>query len=601
MIGLIWVTEAGRQSAERLAEAWPGRCTVHSGPVKEQVEAAWGASEAIIAFLATGATVRLIAPLLQGKETDPGVVCVDEGGTFAVALLGGHGGGANDLARTTAEVLGAQPVITTGTDAVGLSGLDTLGFAVRNPENVAKVTKAILDGEPVHWTAEATWPIPALPANVGDYPHAAHHIHVTDRAMDGNALVLHPPSLVLGIGGSRGVTEAEIADLVAGVLTRHGLAEQSVRAVATADIKADEPGIVAFAANRGLPLLTFSAAELAAVNVPNPSEVVRAAVGTPSVAEAAALLAAAEPPGRTATQAPSAPPAQTPHTPPAETATAETAGGKPEPVGGKAKLVVHKTASAMATVAVARSKPRGRLAIIGLGPGASDLRTPRATSELRAASIVVGLDQYVSQIKHLLRPGTRIVESGLGAEEERARAAVELAQQGHAVALIGSGDAGIYAMASPALEFAGHDIEVVTVPGVTAALAASALLGAPLGHDHVYVSLSDLHTPWEVIERRIQAAAEADLVLCLYNPRSARRRSQLPTAISILSQHRPPETPVGYVREAARSGQRVEVTTLAKFDPDEVDMNTVVIIGARTTRVKAGRMVTPRGYQWMPE
>src|SRR5204863_5429885 len=129
-------------------------------------------------------------------------------------------------------------------------------------------------------------------------------------------------------------------------------------------------------------------------------------------------------------------------------------------------------------------------------PGAADLRTPRAEAELRRASVVVGLDQYLDQVRHLLRPGTTERASGLGAEEERAAEAVELAEAGHAVALIGSGDAGVYAMASPALEKATADIEVVGVPGVTSALATSALLGAPLGHDHALISLSDLHTPW---------------------------------------------------------------------------------------------------------
>lgn len=614
-IGLIWATAAGREAATRLAAAWPGECTVHEGTVRDQLTRAWSGSAAIVAFLATGATVRLLAPLLTtdagGKHTQPGVVCVDEARRWAVALLGGHGGGANALAERVSEVLGAAAVVTTGTDASGLPGLDTLGFAVANPEAVAPVSRALLDGEPVHLRADQVWPLPALPDNLGDHPDAARTVMITDRrvpsgpvtkpergapsdgggpdstvsamASDGDGsggamsvaaaeldqegrvgerLVLHPPSLVLGIGASRGVSADEIAELVARVLGDAGLAAESVCAVATADVKADEAGLVAYAAARGLPLVTFPAERLAAVDVPNPSEVVRAAVGTPSVAEAAALLAA---------------------------------GAR----GRGAELVAAKTASAMATVAVARLAPMGRLAVIGLGPGAADLRTPRATAQLRASSIVVGLDQYVDQVRHLLRPGTRIVDSGLGAEEERARSAVELARQGHAVALIGSGDAGVYAMASPALEFAGDDIEVTAVPGVTAALAASSLLGAPLGHDHVYLSLSDLHTPWEMIERRLEAAARADLVVCLYNPRSARRTRQLPAALAILGAHRPPGTPIGLVRDASRAGERIALTTLDTIDPAEVDMNTVVIVGASTTRTVAGRMVTPRGYAWM--
>ncbi|WP_117209785.1 precorrin-3B C(17)-methyltransferase [Allorhizocola rhizosphaerae] len=555
-----------------LAEAWPRECTVHDGPVREQLAHAWEECTSIVAFLATGATVRLVAPLLSGKQSDPAVVCVDEAGRYAVALLGGHEAGANRLAERVSEVLGAQAVVTTATDSVGFPGLDMMGFKVGNPERLAGVSRAMLDGALVAWKSDDQWPVPALPPNVGDHPAAPHAVVITDRCVRSpqasdldvaasGALVLHPPSLVLGIGASRGVAKGEIAALVDQVLADARLAAESVRCIATADIKADEAGLVEFGEERGWPILTYSAAQLAAIEVPHPSEVVREAVGTPSVSEAAALLAARS-------------------------------------RGREARLIVPKTVSARATVAVARLVPRGRLAVVGLGPGAADLRTPRATTELRRAAIVVGLDQYVDQIRHLLRPGTRVVASGLGAEEERARTAVELARQGNAVALIGSGDAGVYAMASPALEFASGDLDIHMVPGVTAALAASALLGAPLGHDHAYISLSDLHTPWHAIERRLYAAAESDLVVCLYNPRSTRRTHQLPEALAILGKHRPPDTPVGIVRNAFRDAQRIIRTTLSALDPDDVDMNTVVIVGSSSTREVNGRMVTPRGYQW---
>ncbi|NEA51107.1 precorrin-3B C(17)-methyltransferase, partial [Streptomyces sp. SID10815] len=213
-------------------------------------------------------------------------------------------------------------------------------------------------------------------------------------------------------------------------------------------------------------------------------------------------------------------------------------------------------------------------------------------------AVLVGLDQYVDQIRDLLRPGTRVLESGLGAEEERARTAVAEAREGHAVALIGSGDAGVYAMASPALAEASDDIDVVGVPGVTAALAAGAVLGAPLGHDHVSISLSDLHTPWEVIERRVRAAAESDLVVTFYNPRSRGRHWQLPKALEILAGHRRPTTPVGVVRNASRPDEAARLTTLGELDPATVDMMTVVTVGNTATREIAGRMVTPRGYRW---
>ncbi|MDN3264900.1 precorrin-3B C(17)-methyltransferase [Streptomyces sp. CSDS2] len=551
MIGLISATAAGAAARDRLAAAWPDRTRVYEGPVKEAVRAAFAECEQLVCFLATGAVVRLLAPLLAGKAADPGVVCVDEGGRFAVSLLGGHGGGANELAREVGALLGAEPVVTTATDAVGLPGLDTLGLPYEGA--VAAVSRALLDGEPVALAAEVAWPLPPLP--VAD--EGAYTVRVTDRdAVPGEReVLLRPPSLVVGVGASRGAPAGEVLGLVEGALREAGLSARSVAELATVDAKASEPGIVAAAERLGVPLVTYAAEELARVEVPNPSAAPLAAVGTPSVAEAAALLRGGE-------------------------------------------LLVPKRKSAMATCAVVRRPARGRLAVVGLGPGARDLLTPRAAAELRRASVVVGLDQYVDQVRDLLRPGTRVLESGLGAEEERARTAVAEARAGHAVALIGSGDAGVYAMASPALAEASDDIDVVGVPGVTAALAAGAVLGAPLGHDHVSISLSDLHTPWEVIERRVRAAAEADLVVTFYNPRSRGRDWQLPKALAILAGHREPGTPVGVVRNASRPDESSRVTTLAALDPATVDMMTVVTVGNTATRIVAGRMVTPRGYRW---
>ncbi|WP_377268848.1 precorrin-3B C(17)-methyltransferase [Peterkaempfera sp. SMS 1(5)a] len=564
MIGLIAVTAAGRRAADRLAAAWPARTAVYEGPAAEAVGRAFAECEQLVCFLAAGATVRLVAPLLADKATDPGVVCVDEGLHFAVPLLGGHGGGANALAEQLSEVLGTRPVVTTATDATSIPGLDTLDLPVEG--EVAAVSRAILDGSPVRLEADRPHPLPALPSWVDAHaPADAPVLRISDlvRPDGGTTATLRPASLVVGVGASRGVTAEEVLDLVAEALAEAGLSPASVALLSTVDAKADEEGIVQAARQLGVPVTTHTAEALATVPVPNPSAAPLAAVGTPSVAEAAALAAA---PGGT--------------------------------------LIVPKRKSrpegrpAMCTVAVARRAVRGRLALVGLGPGARDLLTPRARTELRRASVVVGLDQYLDQIRDLLRPGTRIEESGLGAEEERARTAVRLAREGLAVALVGSGDAGVYAMASPALAEAGDDIDVVGVPGVTAALAAAALLGAPLGHDHVSISLSDLHTPWEVIERRVRAAAEADLVVTFYNPRSRGRDWQLPKALDILAARRTPQTPVGVAHGVSRPDQWHTVTTLAELDVTTVDMTTVVTVGNTATRRVAGRMVTPRGYRW---
>ncbi|MER7567726.1 precorrin-3B C(17)-methyltransferase [Streptomyces sp. NPDC097941] len=556
MIGLISATAAGAAARDRLAAAWPDRTRVYDGPVGDAVRRAFAECEQLVCFLATGAVVRLIAPLLGGKASDPGVVCVDEGGRFAVSLVGGHGGGANELAREVGELLGTEPVVTTATDAVGVPGLDTLGLPVEGA--VAAVSRALLDGEPVALHNESRWPLPPLPVA----GQGAYGIRVTDRLVEPlseREVVLRPPTLVVGVGASKGAPVEEVLELIEGSLREAGLSSKSIAHLATVDAKAQEPGIVAAAERLGVPLVTHSAEELAAIAVPNPSDAPLAAVGTPSVAEAAALV----------------------H-------------------GGELLVPKRKSAAqpAMATCAVVRRPVRGRLAVVGLGPGARDLLTPRAKAELQRASVLVGLDQYVDQIRDLLRPGTRVLESGLGAEEERARTAVAEAAKGQAVALIGSGDAGVYAMASPALAEASDDIDVIGVPGVTAALAAAAILGAPLGHDHVSISLSDLHTPWEVIERRVRAAAEADIVVTFYNPRSRGRDWQLPKALAILAEHREPATPVGVVRNASRPDESARLTTLAALDPATVDMMTVVTVGNTATRDIAGRMVTPRGYRW---
>jgi cobalt-precorrin 5A hydrolase/precorrin-3B C17-methyltransferase len=297
----------------------------------------------------------------------------------------------------------------------------------------------------------------------------------------------------------------------------------------------------------------YSAGRLAAVDTPNPSSVVREAVGTPSVSEAAVLVSGAE-------------------------------------------LVLPKRKSAMATVALGRLPVRGRLMLVSLGPGEETLIPPLARDALAHSELVVGLDQYVDRVNHLLRPGTRVLTMPLGDEVARAEAAIGEARSGATVSLVSSGDVGVYAMASPALELAGEDVDVVVVPGITAAQAAASLLGSPLGHDHASISLSDLLTPWDVIQRRVLAAAEGDFVVSLYNPRSRGRDWQLGKAKEMLLNHRPPDTPVGIVKDAYRPTQRVDLTDLASLRPEEVDMLTVVVVGSSQTRLVAGRMVTPRGY-----
>ena len=242
----------------------------------------------------------------------------------------------------------------------------------------------------------------------------------------------------------------------------------------------------------------------------------------------------------------------------------------------------------------------GKLYVVGLGPGALDHLTPAAAAAIAAAEVVVGYRTYLELIPELL-VGKEVVSSGMMKEVERCREALRLAAAGRQVALVSSGDAGIYGMAGLALELQpteAPDIAVEVVPGVSAVQAAAARLGAPLMHDFAVVSLSDLLTPWALIRRRLEAAAAADFVVALYNPKSRGRTTQLGEAAAILLRHRGPATPVGIVRNACRDDETVTVIDLAGLAAAEVDMLSLVIVGNSQTLVDArGRMVTPRGYQ----
>lgn len=243
------------------------------------------------------------------------------------------------------------------------------------------------------------------------------------------------------------------------------------------------------------------------------------------------------------------------------------------------------------------SQAAGAVIVVGLGPGDADLLTPRALTALQQAHAIVGYEGYLKPLAGLDLPG-ELIGSPIGEEAARARQALELAQAGKQVALVSSGDAGVYGMASLLMEAAGKtpgmDIEVI--PGVTAALSAAALLGAPLGHDFACISLSDLLTPWEVIERRLESAARGDFVVALYNPLSRQRTWQLPRARDILLTGRPVTTPVGLVDKAHRIGMHVWHTTLGELTPAGVGMETMIIVGNSQTRVVDGRMVTPRKH-----
>ncbi len=533
--------------------------------------------QAIVGIFAAGIAIRALAPNLANKRTEAPVVALAEDGSAVVPLLGGHRG-ANRLARQIAEILGGQAAITTAGDlGLGLA-LDEppRGWTVANPEMAKSLTAALLASEPVKLAVEAgdgSWPDPALFSDSGELT-----LLVTDRAgcEDDQTLVVHPPVLALGVGCERGADTRELQALIDDTLAEAELASGAVAAVASLDLKSDEEAVLDSAERMELPAHFFTAAELEAEapRLANPSEAVFREVGCHGVAEGAALALA----------------------------------------GPDAELVVPKRKSERATCAIARSpmpinaraagRARGRLAVVGVGPGSDGWRTPEVTNALAAAEEVVGYGLYLDLVEGLIAGKPRH-GSELGEEEARARIALDLAAEGKSIALVCSGDPGIYALATLVFELLDREtrpdwnrVQVTVMPGISALQAAAARAGAPLGHDFCAISLSDLLTPKETILKRLQAAAEADFVTALYNPQSQRRRELLPRAKNIFATARPPETPVILARNLGRVDESVTITTLADFDTETVDMLTLVMIGnSQTSQTKTRHVFTPRGYE----
>ena len=242
---------------------------------------------------------------------------------------------------------------------------------------------------------------------------------------------------------------------------------------------------------------------------------------------------------------------------------------------------------------------KGTLSVVGTGPGALDYLTPAALKEISAADVIVGYKTYLDLIKDITR-GKEIVSSKMMQEVDRVNEAILLAESGKFVVLVSGGDPGIYAMAGLVFEIArerGSKIEIKIKAGIAALNSCAEKLGAPLMHDFATISLSDLLTPWEIIEKRLQAAASADFVIVIYNPKSKKRSWQLAKACEIIGQYREKSTPVGVVKAATRSNEEVHLTSLGDFAPETVDMQSTVIVGNSTSYCWENRMITPRGYR----
>lgn len=297
VIGQLVNSPAARRRADEIDKALGVESRRYDGPAATRMPVAWQECDLIVSHLALGATTRIVAPLLRDKKTDPGVVVVDEAGRFAVPLVGGHAGGANDLARRISEGTGSTAVLTTATDALNLPALDTLGWAYSG--DVAGVTRALIDGRPVRVEKEHPWALPPLPGNVSvDAEDAVARIVVTDRAAvessDVPTVVLHPKSLIVGMGCNRGTSVEVIRELLEQTLAENNLAIESVAAITTVDLKAGEIGFLQLVKQLGVPLIDYPADELAQQDVPTPSAMVQGHVSTPSVSEASVMARGAE-------------------------------------------------------------------------------------------------------------------------------------------------------------------------------------------------------------------------------------------------------------------------------------------------------------------
>ncbi len=581
---VLALSRSGEDVAHRVAELLGAKVHGREGRVAkadaffpnalDHARDLFAAGVPMVGICASGILIRAVAPVLNDKTTEPPVVSVSDDGAVVVPLLGGHRG-ANRLASRIAEGLGATAAVTTAGDVAMGVALDEppAGYRLANPEDAKAVMATMLGGGGVTVRGENIFEIESTGSGV--------ELVVTEapEKSSDTRLVYHPQRYILGVGCARNADPEDMWQLASATLLKAGIAHGAIAAIATIDLKADEPAMNALANRLGVPLRLFTAAELEtqADRLANPSDVVFAEVGCHGVAEGAALAMGAD-------------------------------------------LVVEKRKNTTCTCSVSRAKhfpvelkgrARGRLSVVGIGPGQSSWRTPEVSKLIAEADELVGYGLYIDLLGPLAA-GKKRSDFPLGGEEARCRYALERAGEGRNVALVCSGDAGIYAMGALVFELldrskaeqgvsdAARRVEVVCSPGVSALQGAAARAGAPLGHDFCTISLSDLLTPRDDILRRLKAAAEGDFVIAFYNPVSKTRRTLLAEARDILLRHRPADTPVMLASNLGRPEEHVRYRRLDELEVDEVDMLTVVLVGSSNSRLaqlgEGPRMFTPRGY-----
>ncbi|TAH26528.1 MAG: precorrin-3B C(17)-methyltransferase [Oscillatoriales cyanobacterium] len=542
----------------------------------------------IIAICAAGIIIRTLAPLLSDKRAEPPVLAVAEDGSAVVPLLGGlHG--VNDLAREIAAALGVQPAITTTGDIRFRTALlsPPQGYYLANPEDAKTFISNLLAGAKVqlegaaNWLSESNLPL-AQPAPTGATPteriapEAKLTIRVTEKAIvpTPDCLVYHPQIAAFALTNLSYV-EPEIAiSYVQQILENADLAAASVAGFFALKHDMGNPTLEAISQFFKVPVRFLNLPELVEFDT---VKLIQYNSSFDVTAAQISLTAA----------------------------------------GANSQLIAYDRTNAFSCAIALATEPidpsaigvsRGKLAIVGTGPGGAAWMSPEVKEILREATDWVGYKFYLD-LAGTLREGQNRHDSDNREEIDRARFALDLAASGKSVAVVSSGDPGIFAMAAAVFEAIDFDakpewegIDIRVAPGISAMQAAAAAIGAPLGHDFCVISLSDILKPWEVIEQRISAAAAADLVMAFYNPISKQRVWQLKRAIEILLETRDPKTPVVLGRNLGRSGQSVRVCTLGEFQPEDADMRTLVIVGSSQTRIiprKFGDIwvYTPRRYE----
>jgi len=504
----------------------------------------------IIALCAAGIVIRTLAPVLLEKGAEPPVLAVAEDGSAVVPLLGGLGG-VNVMAREIASGLETTPAITTsGELRFGTCLLNPpSGYALGDLELGKRFVSDLLSGESVRIEGEAPWLAQAqLPED--DRAELAIRVGYAEREPSADELLIYPRNVLVAVDAK----VDNVADAVKTALHESRIALQSLACLLVSEHDMANPALHAAAETLNVPL-RFTAA------------------GSPGDMAQRVL-----------------PQLLSPIT----------------PIEGIAIVVAPQPLDIEQI-----GHGRGRLAVIGLGPGAAEFMIPAVKAELVRANDVLGYETYV-RMAGPFRADQVLHCTDNREEMQRARHAFELAAQGRSVVVVSSGDPGVFAMAAAVLEALHesdnplwHSVDLEILPGVSASLATAAQAGAPLGHDFCVMSLSDNLKPWDVIEKRLDLACQADLALAFYNPISRSRPWQLGRALEIVRQHRTPETPVTLGRDIGRPGQTLRVVTLGELTPEQVDMRTMVLIGSSLTttfpRVEGGQWVyTPRWYGAKP-